>query len=121
MEINRPDLDPVVVRATWKATEGYWSRLEHATIKEAARQCVRYEAWRLTPREERRGTSFPEPTGEKVLARLVKKVGPRWGRMAAAALILTRFVDFRAGWGRPLTVSELAAQEQGENNPIPPR
>jgi hypothetical protein len=110
MEINRPDLDPVVVEATWKVLEKHWSRLEHATIKEAARQCVRYEAWRLTPKEERRGFSFPEPTGEKVIARLVGKVSPRWGRMAAAALILTRFADFRAGCGRPQTKSEMAEE-----------
>jgi hypothetical protein len=120
MEINRPDLDPVVVKATWRISERYWTPLEHSTIKAAARQCVRYEAWRLTPKAERRGSSFPELTGEKVIARLVEKCDRRWGKMASAALILTRLVDFRAGCGRPLTVSELAAQEQGEKGDFPP-
>jgi len=111
---NRPDLDPKVVGAAWKVLERYWSPLEHSTIKAAARQCVRYEAWRLTPKAERRGHFFPELTGEKVLARLVQKGDRRWGKMASATLILTRLVDFRAECGRPLTVSELAAQKQEE-------
>jgi len=75
-------------------------------IRHAARQCVRYESWRLTSKEERQGAVFPEPTGEKIIARLVPKGDPRWGRMASAALMLTRIVDFRADCGRPLTVSE---------------
>jgi hypothetical protein len=111
---NRPDLDPKVVGAAWKVLERYWSPLEHSTIKAAARQCVRYEAWRLTPKAERRGHFFPELTGEKVLARLVQRGDSRWGKMASATLILTRLVDFRAECGRPLTVSELAAQKQEE-------
>lgn len=106
MEINRPDLDPVVVKATWGIAGRGWTASELSTIRAAARQCVRYEGWRLTPEAERRGSSFPELTGEKVIARLVEKGDRRWGRMASAALILTRLADFRADCGRPLTVSE---------------
>ena len=109
---NRPNLDPAVVRATWKSAERYWTALERSTIEEAARQCVRYEGWRLTPKAERRGSSFPELTGEKVIARLVKRCDIRWGRMASAALLLTRLADFRTGCGRPLTKSEIRAEEQ---------
>lgn len=81
-------------------------------IRHAARQCVRYEGWKKTAKDERQGLSFPEITGEKVIARLVQKNEPRWARMASAALVLTRIVDFRAGCGRPQTISEITEEEQ---------
>jgi hypothetical protein len=106
---NRPDYDPVMVGAAWRAVERYWTPQEHAVIRHAARQCVRYESWKMTPKDERQGTSFPEITGEKVIARLVKNDEPRWAKMASSALMLARILDFRAGCGRPETLTEMTA------------
>jgi succinate dehydrogenase/fumarate reductase flavoprotein subunit len=105
--------DQTILRAQWQVTERSWTKEEHRTIEDAARQAVRYAHWHDP--KARNGRTFPEETGAAIISRAVQGDEVKWARMASAALIMSRFSYFREQCGRPRTLAEIEELRERHN------